>query len=163
MLIWLSIQGLALVDRLELALDPGLNVLTGETGAGKSLIVGSIALLLGERADPEWVRAGAERGFVEGVFDLSSRPDLLEAVRALDPEMVEEEGRVIVRREIAGEGKSRATVNGRTVLLAQLRTLGDLLVDLHGQHEHQLLLDTGHQTEFFDAWAGLTEERLSLR
>src|SRR5436853_4855881 len=95
-LTWLVIQGLALVDRLEMTLDPALNVLTGETGAGKSLIVGSIALLLGERADPEWLRDGTERGFVEGVFDLSGRPDLLEAVRALDLEV--EEDRVIVRR-----------------------------------------------------------------
>lgn len=161
MLTWLSIQGLALVERLELTLDPGLNVLTGETGAGKSLIVGSVALLLGERADPEWLRAGAERGFVEGVFELKGRPDLLEAVRALEMD-VDEEDRVIVRREIAGEGKSRALVNGRTVLLSQLKKLGDLLVDLHGQHEHQLLLHTGNQTEFFDGWAGLTEERRAL-
>src|SRR5207253_8562179 len=137
--------------------DPALNVLTGETGAGKSLIVGSVALLLGERADPDWLRAGAERGFVEGVFDLSGRPDLVEAIRVL--ELDAEEDRVIVRREIAGDGKSRALVNGRTVLLSQLRTLGDLLVDLHGQHEHQLLLHTGNQTEFFDAWAGLGDER----
>lgn len=160
MLTWLSIQGLALVERLTLTLDPGLNVLTGETGAGKSLIVGSIALLLGERADPEWLRAGTERGFVEGVFELEGRPDLLEAVRALD--LDPEEDRLIVRREIAGEGKSRALVNGRTVLLSQLRKLGDLLVDLHGQHEHQLLLQPGNQTEFFDAWAGLKEERHAL-
>ena len=160
MLTWLSIQGLALVERLTLTLDPALNVLTGETGAGKSLIVGSIALLLGERADNEWLRAGEERGFVEGVFDLTGRPDLMEAIRGMDLEP--EEDRVIVRREIAGDGKSRALVNGRTVLLAQLRKLGDLLVDLHGQHEHQLLLHTGNQTEFFDAWAGLGEERRAL-
>src|SRR5256885_774019 len=160
MLTWLSIQGLALVERLSLDLDPTLNVLTGETGAGKSLVLGSIALLLGERADPEWLRAGEERGFVEGVFDLSDRADLLEEVRALGVEP--EEGRVIVRREISGEGKSRALVNGRTVLLSELRKLGDLLVDLHGQHEHQLLLRTENQTEFYDAWAGLTEDRRAL-
>jgi DNA repair protein RecN (Recombination protein N) len=161
MLSWLSIQGLALVERLELTLDPTLNVLTGETGAGKSLILGSIALLLGERADPDWLRAGADRGFVEGVFDLAGRPDLLEAVRALEVEP--EEDRLILRREISGEGKSRALVNGRTVLLSLLRKLGDLLVDLHGQHEHQLLLHTERQTEFFDGWAGLAAERLDLQ
>jgi len=159
-LTWLSIQGLALVERLELTLDPKLNVLTGETGAGKSLLVGSIGLLLGERADPDWLRAGATRGFVEGVFDLSGREDLLESIRSLGIEP--EEDRVIVRREIAAEGKGRAVVNGRTVTLSQLRALGDLLVDLHGQHEHQLLLRNENQTEFFDAWAGLGEERRAL-
>jgi len=160
LLAWLSIQGLALVERMELEFDPTLNVLTGETGAGKSLILGSIALLLGERADPDWLRAGEERGFVEGVFDLGGRPDLVEPIRALgiDPE----EDRVILRRELSGDGKSRALVNGRTVLLSQLKKLGDLLVDLHGQHEHQLLLRTEHQTEFYDAWAGLADERTAL-
>ena len=160
MLSWLSIQGLALVDRIELSFDPSLNVLTGETGAGKSLILGSIGLLLGERADPDWLRAGEERGFVEGVFDLKTRPDLLEEVRAAGIEP--EEGQVILRRELSGDGKSRALVNGRTVLLSELRRIGDLLVDLHGQHEHQLLLRPESQTEFFDAWAGLSDERLTL-
>jgi DNA repair protein RecN (Recombination protein N) len=160
-LTWLSIQGIALVERIELSFDPSLNVLTGETGAGKSLILGSIALLLGERADPDWLRAGAEHGFVEGVFDLAGRPDLLAEVRGLEIEP--EEDKVIVRRELSGEGKSRALVNGRTVLLSQLRRLGDLLVDLHGQHEHQLLLHPENQTEFYDAWAGLTADRQALR
>lgn len=160
MLAWLSIQGLALVERIEISFDRTLNVLTGETGAGKSLILGSIALLLGERADPEWVRAGEERGFVEGVFDLTGRADLASAMRSLDIEP--EEDKVIVRRELSEDGKSRALVNGRTVLLSQLRKVGDLLVDLHGQHEHQLLLRSENQTEFYDAWAGLAEEREAL-
>ncbi len=160
MLTWLSIQGLALVDRIELSFDPALNVLTGETGAGKSLILGSIALLLGERADPDWLRAGEDRGFVEGSFDLSGRPDLLLAVRTLEVEL--EEDRVIVRRELTGDGKNRALVNGRTVLISQLRKLGDLLVDLHGQHEHQLLLRAESQADFYDAWAGVFEERSAL-
>ena len=160
MLAWLSIQGLALVDLIELSFDPSLNVLTGETGAGKSIILGSIALLLGERADPDWLRAGEAKGFVEGVFDLKARDDLLEALRESGIEA--EEGQVILRRELSGDGKSRALVNGRTVLLSELRRLGDLLVDLHGQHEHQLLLHPERQTEFFDAWAGLADERSAL-
>lgn len=160
MLAWLSIQGLALVESLELRFGPGLNVLTGETGAGKSIIVGSIGLLLGERADADWLRAGVERGFVEGAFDLTERPDLVEAVRALDVEP--EEGRVIVRRELQADGRSRALVNGRTVLLGPLRALGDVLVDLHGQHEHQQLLKPDRQEDFFDLWAGTAEERRDL-
>ncbi len=157
---WLSIQGLALVDSLELEFAPGLNVLTGETGAGKSIVLGSIGLLLGERADAAWLRAGAARGFVEGTFDLSARPDLIEAVRALDVEP--EEDRVVVRREIHADGRSRALVNGRTTLLGPLRALGEVLVDLHGQHEHQQLLRPDRQADFFDLWAGTAEERDAL-
>ncbi|HET7904138.1 MAG TPA: AAA family ATPase, partial [Candidatus Eisenbacteria bacterium] len=152
MLSWLSIQGLALVESLELEFGPGLNVLTGETGAGKSIVLGSIGLLLGERADAAWLRAGAARGFVEGTFDLSGRSDLAEAVRALDIEPEEE--RVVVRREIQADGRSRALVNGRTILLAPLRALGEVLVDLHGQHEHQQLLRAERQEDFYDLWAG---------
>ena len=160
MLVWLSIQGLALVESLELTFGPSLNVLTGETGAGKSIVLGSIGLLLGERADSAWLRAGTDRGFVEGTFDLSGRPDLLEAVRALDVEP--EEDRVVVRREIQADGRSRALVNGRTVLLAPLRTLGEVLVDLHGQHEHQQLLRADRQEAFFDLWAETAAERREL-
>jgi DNA repair protein RecN (Recombination protein N) len=160
MLRWLSIQGLALVDSVELEFAPGLNVLTGETGAGKSLVLGSVGLLLGDRADPAWLRAGEARGSVEGTFDLSRRPDLVEALR--EHEIEPEEGRVVLRREIGADGKTRAFVNGRGVLLAQLRAAGDLLVDLHGQHEHQQLLDPVRQTDFFDAWAGTAEERRAL-
>jgi DNA repair protein RecN (Recombination protein N) len=159
-LVWLSIQGLALVDSIELEFAPGLNVLTGETGAGKSLILGSVGLLLGERADGTWLRPGAARGFVEGTFDLSGRPDLVAALRALEIEPEEE--RVVLRREILADGKSRAVVNGRGVLVAQLRAAGDLLVDLHGQHEHQQLLHADRQTDFFDTWAGTLEERRAL-
>jgi DNA repair protein RecN (Recombination protein N) len=159
-LTWLSIQGLALVESVELELDPGLNVLTGETGAGKSLVLGSIGLLLGERADGAWLRSGERRGSVEAVLDLSGRPDLIDALRALDVEP--EEGRVVLRREIHADGKGRALVNGRAVLLAQLRAVGEILVDLHGQHEHQLLLRPERQADFFDSWSGLLPERRAL-
>ncbi|HEX3112209.1 MAG TPA: AAA family ATPase, partial [Candidatus Eisenbacteria bacterium] len=160
MLSWLSIQGLALVDSVELALDPGLNILTGETGAGKSLVLGSIGLLLGERADATWLRAGETRGSVEAVFDLGGRPDLLESLADLGWET--EEGRLLLRREIQAEGKGRAFVNGRAALLSQLKAIGERLVDLHGQHEHQQLLDPARQTDFFDGWAGLLGERRAL-
>lgn len=160
MISWLSIDGLALVDAVELEFDRGLNVLTGETGAGKSIVLGSIGLLLGERADSDWVRSGSERGSVEGIFQLDGRPDLLEALAALGIDVGE--GTVVLRREITRDGRSRALVNGTTVLLAQLRAVAELLVDLHGQHEHQRLLRRDVQTEFFDAWAGLLEERRRL-
>jgi DNA repair protein RecN (Recombination protein N) len=161
MLRWLSIQGLALVESLELEFGPALNVMTGETGAGKSIVIGSIGLLLGDRADVAWLRAGVDRGFVEGTFDLSTRPDLLDAVRALDIEP--EEDRVVVRRELHADGRSRALVNGKTLLLAPLRVLGEILVDLHGQHEHQQLLRPEQQTDFFDRWAGTEPAREALQ
>ena len=160
MLSSLSIQGLALVESVELAFDPRLNVLTGETGAGKSLILGSIGLLMGERADAAWLRAGEERGAVDGTFELGERPDLVEALLALGVEL--EEGRLLLRREILPDGKSRAFVNGRPVPASLLKAVGDLLVDLHGQHEHQLLLSPERQADFFDAWAGLLGERRAL-
>jgi len=159
-LAWLSIQGLALVESVEIEFDRGLNVLTGETGAGKSLILGSVGLLLGDRADAAWLRAGASRGAVEGTFDLSARPDLEEALRAEEVET--EEGRLVLRREILADGKSRAFVNGRSELLARLRAVGEILVDLHGQHEHQQLLQPERQADFFDGWAGLLTERRAL-
>ena len=160
MLAWLSIQGLALVETIDLSFGRGLNVLTGETGAGKSLILGSIGLLLGERADAAWLRSGESRGAVEGTFELKGRPDLVDALALLDVEV--EEDRVVIRREIHADGKSRAFVNGRAAPISQLKSIGDLLVDLHGQHEHQLLLRPDHQADFFDAWAGLLGERRSL-
>ena len=160
MLAWLSIEGLALVDSIELSFGPGLNVLTGETGAGKSLILGSIGLLLGERADTAWIRSGVARGSVEGTLDLAGRTDLSDALRALEIEL--EEDRLVLRRELHADGKSRAFVNGRSVPLSLLKSVGDLLVDLHGQHEHQLLLRTESQTDFYDSWAGLIAERRAL-
>lgn len=160
MLAWLSIQGLALVDSVELEFGPGLNVLTGETGAGKSLILGSIGLLLGERADAAWLRTGAPRGSVEGTFELAGRSDLAEALGAMDIEA--EDDRIVLRRELHPDGKTRAFVNGRAAPLSVLQSVGDLLVDLHGQHEHQLLLRPERQADFYDAWAGLLGERRSL-
>jgi DNA repair protein RecN (Recombination protein N) len=156
----LAIEGLALVESIELEFDRGLNVLTGETGAGKSLILGSIGLLLGERADAAWLRSGAAKGWVEGTLDLAGRPDLVEALAGREVET--EEGRVALRREIFADGRSRAFVNGRSVLVSQLKEVGDLLVDLHGQHEHQLLLRPERQADFFDGWAGLLNGRHAL-
>lgn len=160
MLSWLSIQGLALVDSVDLAFGPGLNVLTGETGAGKSLVLGSIGLLLGERADAAWLRSGEARGAVEGTFEIVERPDLIDSLAGLEVEP--EEDRVVLRREIHADGRSRAFVNGRAAPISLLKSVGDLLVDLHGQHEHQLLLHPERQADFFDAWAGLLGERRSL-
>jgi DNA repair protein RecN (Recombination protein N) len=142
MLRFLSIRNLAVIDRLELEFEPGLNVLTGETGAGKSILVGAVGLLVGGRASAELVRTGEETAAIEAIFDDASGEEL------------------IVRREISAQtGRSRAFLNGELVPSSALRTAGAQLVDLHGQHEHQVLLDPASHLDLLDAFAGLHPHR----
>jgi DNA repair protein RecN (Recombination protein N) len=154
MLIELRIQNYAVIDRLALRLGPGLNVLSGETGAGKSIIVGALSLLLGERASAEVVRAGGEKAVVEGVFEAADRPQLLALLeeKGIEPE----DGLLILRREVALEGRNRAWINGSPATAGMLGELGRHLVDMHGQHEHQTLLRGDEQRAILDAYAGTT-------
>lgn len=152
MLIELRIENFAVIERLAVRLDPGLNVLTGETGAGKSIIVGALSLLLGERASSDTVRAGAERAVVEGVFDVEDRADILSILR--DQGLDTEDGLLILRREVAAEGRNRAWVNGAASTAGLVGELGSRLADLHGQHEHQALLRNAEQRSILDAFAG---------
>jgi DNA repair protein RecN (Recombination protein N) len=161
MLIELRIENFAIIDRLQVRLRPGLNVLTGETGAGKSIIVGALSLLLGERASSEAVRAGAERAVVEGVFDIESRSDILELLG--DHGLEAEDGLLILRREVALEGRNRAWVNGSASTASLVGALGTALVDLHGQHEHQALLRVDAQRDILDAFAGQTDLATEMR
>jgi DNA repair protein RecN (Recombination protein N) len=151
MLTELRIRDYAVIERLSLALQPGLNALTGETGAGKSIIVGALSLLLGERASPEVVRAGAGRAEIEGVFDVDGNAAVQEVLarHGLEPE----EGLLILRREIAAGGRGRAWINGAAATVSLLGELGGYLVDLHGQHEHQSLLRPRQQRALLDAWS----------
>src|SRR5688572_4344943 len=151
MLSELRIRNFALIDRLSVQLGPGLNVLTGETGAGKSIIVGALSLLLGERASADSVRPGAQRARVEGVFDVSAKP----ALRALlnDHGIDNADDLLILRREVAVEGRNRAWVNGSAATASLLAELGRELVDLHGQHKHQTLLRPDEQRSVLDAFA----------
>jgi DNA repair protein RecN (Recombination protein N) len=152
MLCELRIRNFAVIERLSLRLGPGLNVLTGETGAGKSIIVGALSLLLGERASADVVRAGADRASIEGVFETGGREEVL---RLLDERGIEvEDGTLVLKREVAAEGRSRAWINGSPVTASLLAELGRLLVDLHGQHEHQTLLRRDEQRAILDAYAG---------
>ncbi|MEJ2692482.1 MAG: DNA repair protein RecN [Candidatus Thiodiazotropha sp.] len=147
----LQIRDLAIVTTLELELSTGLTALTGETGAGKSILVDALGLALGERADNGMIRAGKERAEVTAVFDISDHP----TVGAwLESEALDEEGDCILRRSLNREGRSRAFINGRAVPLQQLQTLGGLLVEVHGQHAHQSLLKSGHQRHLLDAYGG---------
>ncbi|MGE0160628.1 MAG: DNA repair protein RecN [Gemmatimonadales bacterium] len=155
MLVELRIRDYAVVEDLSLELGPGLNVLTGETGAGKSIIVGALSLLLGERASSSVVRAGAERATVEAVFDVQSAPDL---EKLLDEQGFRaEDGLLILRREVAAAGRSRAWVNGSPATAGVAGEIGRALVDLHGQHEHQTLLRSADQRAILDAFGGALE------
>lgn len=152
MLVELRIRDYAVVEDLTLELGPGLNALTGETGAGKSIIVGALSLLLGERASSSVVRTGASRATVEAVFDVVGKPEL--ASRLEDLGFRAEEDLLILRREVAAEGRNRAWVNGSPATAGIVGELGAALVDLHGQHEHQSLLRQRDQRMILDAFAG---------
>lgn len=155
MLTELRIRNFAIIESLTLPLARGFNVLSGETGAGKSIIVGALGLLLGERASTDLIRTGADRATVEGVFDITDRPEIAALLdeRGIDAE----ESLVVLRREIAAAGRARAWVNGTTVNAGVLAEVGRLLVNLHGQHEAQTLLDGDAQRLILDAFAGATE------
>ena len=152
MLVELRIRDYAVVEDLTLELSDGLNVLTGETGAGKSIIVGALSLLLGERASSGVVRKGADRATVEAVFDVSDRPDIEAELEESGFRL--EDGLMILRREVAAEGRNRAWVNGSPASAGVVGSLGSALVDLHGQHEHQTLLRPRDQRALLDAYAG---------
>ncbi|MDA1092710.1 MAG: DNA repair protein RecN [Acidobacteria bacterium] len=145
MIRFLSIRDLAVIETLELELGPGLTVLTGETGAGKSIVVGALALLRGGRASSELVRTGADKAEVAAVIEM---PDGTER---------------LLRREISAHGRSRSFVDDRVVATATLRTLGSHAIDLHGQHEHQVLLDPIAHLDLLDRYAGLAATRTEVR
>lgn len=148
----ISIHNIALIERLTLRFGAGFSVLTGETGAGKSILVDAMNLALGERADRELVRTGAERARVEAEFSVEGAPRAL----ALLGEMgIEAEGGVLrVSRELTASGRGSVRIQGAPQPLAALKRLTSAMVDLHGQHEHQSLLDEGRHQEILDAYAG---------
>lgn len=161
MLTELRIRNFAIIESLTLPLGPGFNVLTGETGAGKSIIVGALGLLLGERGTADVVRTGTDRATVEGVFDASGHEAL---VATLDERGVEvEDGLVVLKREVTSAGRTRAWVNGSTVTATALADIGRALIDLHGQHEAQSLLDSASQRAVLDAFVGSRDLVASVR
>jgi len=152
MLTELRVLDYAVIRELTLEVGPGLTVLTGETGAGKSIVVGALSLLLGGRASAEVVRAGARRARVEGAFQLPPTPAL--RARLVELGVDAEDGVLILAREVGQEGRSRAWVNGSPSTVGAVAELGRWLVDLHGQHEHQTLLRSDEQRAILDAFAG---------
>ncbi len=152
MLTELHITNFALVDDLRLEVGGGFNVLTGETGAGKSIIVDAMSAALGERTGSEVVRTGAEKCLVEAVFDVSGEPSAIEA--AMEYGFEPEDGLLILSREITRAGRSQGRINGRPTTASVLREITGRLVDIHGQHEHQSLLSVPLHIEIFDSWCG---------
>lgn len=150
----LYVKNLALIDEAEVNFDKGLNILTGETGAGKSIIIGSISLALGAKVDKDLIRAGAEYALVELVFCL--KQPQIDAVKEM--ELPIEDDTLILQRRLM-PNRNVCKVCGETVTAKQLKQLAEILVDIHGQHEHQSLLQAGRQLEILDAYAG--EELLS--
>ena len=161
MLTELRIRNFAIIDSLMLPLEPGFNVLTGETGAGKSIVVGALALLLGERASTDVIRTGADKATVEGVFDIGASA----AVRAqLDAHGIDaDDDLVVLRREVAASGRTRAWINDASTTAGVLADVGRSLVNLHGQHEAQSLLDADSQRDLLDAFAGASAAAATVR
>ncbi|MDE2886669.1 MAG: DNA repair protein RecN [Gemmatimonadota bacterium] len=160
MLCRLLVVNYALIDRIEVEFGPGLNIITGETGAGKSILIGALGLVLGMRASPELVRTREKRCLVEAIIRL--RPDH-RCLRLLDAMGIDaDQGELIIRREVVANGRSRSFVNGLAVPLRSLLDLAGALVDLHGQHDHQSLLYTDRHIDFLDGFAGLGARRESV-
>ncbi len=156
MLLSLHVRDFGVIEQVDMRLDEGLNVLTGETGAGKSILIDALGLLLGERASPAHVRGGAASAYVEGVFSPGAAEPLSDLLREHG---VEGDDSLIVSREIARSGRSIARLGGRAVPVRLLTQLGRHLVDVHSQLEHQSLFQRARQLDFLDRYAGLLDER----
>jgi DNA repair protein RecN (Recombination protein N) len=161
MLSRLNIRNLALVDSVSVSFEHGLTVITGETGAGKSLLIGALRLLLGERADKSMIRTGETSCGIEAIFELSDPAGVNAALEAVGLPPCEE-GQLVIRRTIT-ESSSRNLVNDSPVTLPVLKALGDCLVDMHGPYDHQSLLRTDAQMDILDAFGQLNEERAAYR
>ena len=156
----LTVRDFALIERLSVSFTGGLNLLTGETGAGKSLLVGAIGFLLGAKADTGVIRTGAEESLVTGLLDVSGNVEAQEWLRqrGLEPE----EGKVLVRRGIKSNGRGSAYIQNQSALRSDLAELTSLLVDLHGQHEHQSLLLPENHRKLLDRYARIEDEVLAF-
>jgi DNA repair protein RecN (Recombination protein N) len=154
MLVHLSVHNYAIVEHLDLELERGMSVITGETGAGKSIMLDALGLTLGDRADSGVVRPGADKADILATFDLG---DIPEAGAWLAERDLDSEGPCILRRVITAEGRSRGYINGTPCPLGDLKALGELLIDIHSQHEHQSLLKTDTHRRLLDEYAGASD------
>ena len=154
----LVIENFALIDRLHLEFERGFNILTGETGAGKSIIIDTVSLILGGRSSAEQVRAGSESAQIEGVFELDDKPEIFHILAEWGISLGDDQ-LLVINREINQSGRSRCRLNGQTVTVLTLSRIGSLLMDIHGQHEHQSLLSSIAQREILDSFGGKVLQR----
>lgn len=154
MLTHLSISNYAIVDQLDIDLSLGMTVISGETGAGKSIMLDALGLAIGDRAEPDCVRTGSERAEIHATFDLTHCSDAQDWLKARELDVVDE---CILRRTITREGRSRGYINGTPSPLSDLHQIGEMLLDIHSQHEHQSLLKTVTHRRLLDGYAGCTD------
>src|SRR5882757_7847826 len=159
MLSRLSIRDIVLIERLDIDYAAGLSVLTGETGAGKSILLDAFALALGSRGDASLVRNGAEQGQVTAAFDLDARHPALALLAEND--IATDDG-LILRRVQLADGRTRAFVNDQPVSVQILRALGSALVEIHGQHDDRALVDVSSHRQLLDAYAGLEQDAAAV-
>lgn len=160
MLVHLSVNNFTIATNLDMEFDRGMTVITGETGAGKSIMLDALGLALGDRADPGVIRAGEDRADIHATFDISK---VSEAKSWLTEHDLIDNNECLLRRVITREGRSRAYINGHPATLQQLKTLGEMLIDIHSQHAHQSLLKKEHQRRLLDEFAGLNKETDQLK
>lgn len=152
MLSRITIRNLVIVKALDLALEPGMTALTGETGAGKSILIDALGLALGDKADTGMIRDGADKAEISVAFDLAEQPELLDW---LDERDLSDDDHCLIRRVLSRNGRGRAYINGSPTPLATVRELGEQLIDIHGQHAHQSLLRPATQRQLLDGWGNL--------
>ncbi|OZA95004.1 MAG: hypothetical protein B7X52_08040 [Thiotrichales bacterium 34-46-19] len=150
MLLSLHIRNFVLVDEAQLNVEAGLTVLTGETGAGKSLLLDALGAVLGDKAQPFWVRPGCDKAEVSAEFNVSELPS---AQHWLAEQELADDDQCLLRRVINNDGRSKAYINGTSVTLGQLRQLAEMLIELHSQHEHHALLTAQRQLALIDTWS----------
>ncbi|MEX0617963.1 MAG: DNA repair protein RecN [Pseudohongiellaceae bacterium] len=163
MLTQLTISNFAIVDRLVIELKPGMTVITGETGAGKSIIFGALGLALGDRADKGVIRSGASKADISAEFDIRDNPEATVWLNENDLGLEDQPETCILRRVVAEDGRSKAYINGFPVTLVNLKTLGEMLIDIHSQHEHQSLLKRETHARLLDEFAGNQSPVAGLR
>jgi len=156
----IQIKHFAIAEKIELDIHAGLNVITGETGAGKSIVIRALGLVLGQRADSSVVKHGHKRAEIQADFDIASNPFVIKLLASLQ---LDEDGECLLRRVINADSGSKAYINGRQVTAATLRQVGERLLDIHGQHEHQSLLRAEIQQTLVDKYAGLSEDVKTLQ
>src|SRR5918993_5919840 len=151
----LHISNLAVITDVRIELDPGLNCFTGATGAGKSLVIGALEVLLGQRSPAEMLRPGADEGRVSGAFEVHNKELLAGIERATDVPVTAEGGELLLTRRLYASGRSSVSLNGHPITLGMLKQVAEHLVDVHGQHDHQYLLKPSNQLDVLDQFGDL--------